>query len=461
MSDFLATLLIMIGIGLFFLIPSAYFGGKIGVTITAIILTTISCYLFVYAIALGKSFSNSNSSMSLNTDMILQFLSITALFTFMAYGSFCFSQIAHGIEGYKIKLLIWGIILLGYPMYLSINNTSNLHNKQRKHYSSNIIIAHAKDFPILIDRIKFFDSKTKKASSIYSRFHENYKKISEIEGITDQNDFMQSHRYYTKSTNTLIPIGFDSFELSWYSVLENKFYKDIFPIDQKKLKVDENYEKQLTISDMLIHILPHGHVDLLKKEHTDYTHITPYFDVAFNAVKGQTLDAIFKTHSQIASLDINSIENLNRDFKNLEKGTVTKLSPEEILSFRSVYPFGIAIEINQKPNEINELKEIKVIDFYLNQYSRSADFLKEINTKPLPSFIRIKILNNKDKRRWVDIMFDKKMLFNQYTTFIETHKEAVTFDVKVNIVDLTKSQIWLKSKDEKIALDNWIITDKF
>ncbi|PHS03135.1 MAG: hypothetical protein COA88_16030 [Kordia sp.] len=461
MSDFLTTLLIMIGIGLLFLIPAAYFGGKMGITITAIILTAISCYLFVYAIALGKSFSNSNSSMSLNMDMILQFLAFIAFYSFMAYGSFCFSQVVHGIEVYKIKLLIWGVILLGYPMYLSISSAYSLHNKQRKHYSSNIIIAHAKDFPILIDRIKFFDSKTKKTSSIYSRFHENYRKVSEIEGLTDQNEFMQSQRYYTKSTHTLIPIGFDSFELSWYSVLENKFYKDIFPIDQKKLKVDENYEKQLTISDLLIHILPSGHVDLLKKEYTDYTHLTPYFDVAFNSVEGQTLDSIFKTHSQIAPLDINSIENLNRDFKNLEKGTVTKLSPEEILSFRSVYPFGIDIEINQKPNEINELKEIEIIDFYLNQYSRSADFLKGINTKPLPSFIRIKILNNKDERRWVDIMFDKKLLFNQYIIFIETHKEEVSFDIKVNIVDLTKSQIWLKSKDEKIALDNWIITNKF
>jgi len=461
MSDFLATLLIMIGIGLLFLIPAAYFGGKMGVTITAIILTAISCYLFIYAIALGKSFSNSNASMRLNTDMILQFLAFAAFYSFMAYGSFCLSQVAHDIEGYKIKLLIWGVILLGYPMYLSISSTYSIYHKQRKHYSSAIIIAHAKDFPILIDRIKFFDSKTKKASSMYARFHENHRKVSEIEGLTDQNECMQSLRYYTKATHTFIPIGFDSFELSWYSVLENKFYKDIFPIDQKMLKVAENYEKQRTISDMLIHILPNGHVDLLKKEYTDYTHVTPYFDVAFKAVEGQTLDAIFKTHSQIAPLDFNSIENLKRDFKNLKKGTVTKLSPEEILSFRSVYPYGIAIEINQKPTEISELKEIKIIDFYLNQYSRSADFLKEINTKPLPSFIRIKIVNNNDERRWIAIMFDKKMLFNQYSAFIETHKEAVYFDIKVNLMDLTKSQIGLKSKNEKIALDNWIITDKF
>ncbi|PCI01166.1 MAG: hypothetical protein COB81_07605 [Flavobacteriaceae bacterium] len=461
MSDFLATLLIMIATGLLFLIPAAYFGGKIGVSITAITLTAISCYLFVYAIALGKSFSNSNSSISLNMDMLLQFLTFTAFYAFMAYGSFCFSQVAHGLEGYKIKLLIWAVLLTGYPMYLSISSAYNLHNRHRKHYSSNIIITHAKDFPILIDRIKFFDSKTKKASSIYSRYHENYRKVSEIEGLTDQYEFMQSQRYYTNLTHTLIPIDFDSFELSWYSVLENKFYKDIFPIDQKKLKVDETYEKQLTISNMLIHILPNGHVDLLKKEYTDYTHLTPYFDVAFNSVEGQTLTSIFKTYSQTAPLDINSIENLKRDFKILKKGTVTKLSPEEILSFRSVYPFGIDIEINKKPNEINELKEIKIIDFYLNQYSRRANFLREINTKPLPSFIKIKILNNKDERRWVAIMFDKKLLFNQYTTFIETPTEEVSFDIKVNIEDLTKSKIWLKSKDKKIALDNWIITDQF
>ncbi len=459
MSDFLATLLIMIGIGLLFLFPAAYFGGTIGVTTSAIILTLITCYLFVYANALGKSFSNSNIAIRLNTDMILKFLTITAFYAFIAYGSFSFSQVAHSVEGYKIKLLIWGIILLGYPMYLSISSAYYLYQTQRKHYSSNIIIAHDKDFPILIDCIKFIDSKRKKTASFCARFHENYRKVSEIEGFTEPYEYMYSQRYYTNSTDTLIPIGFDTFELSWYSVLENKFYKDLFPIDQKKLKVAENYEKQLIISDMLIHILPNGHVDLLKKEYTDYTHLTPYFDVAFNTVEGQTLDSIFKTHSQIAPLDSTSIENLNRDFKILEKGTVTKLSPEEILSFRSLYPFGIAI--NQKPNEINELKDIKIIDFYLNQYSRSADFLKEIITKPLPVLIRIKILNNKDERRWVAIMFDKKLLFNQYTTFIETPKEEVYFDIKVNIEDLTKSKIWLQSKNKKIALDNWMISDQF
>lgn len=459
MSDFLNILLIMIGIGLLFLMPAAYFGGKTGVIITAIILILINFYIYLYAVGLGKSFSNSNFSTPLETEL-LQLLVFTVFYAFMAYGSFCFREVIYGIEGYKIKLLIWSVILLGYPMYLYTTSAYSLYNRNRKHYSSSITITHAKDFPILIDRIKFFDSKSKKASFIYERFQENYKKVSEIEGLTDQNEFMQSQRYYTKLIPTLIPIGFDSFELSWYSVLENKFYKDTFLIDQKKFKISEKYDRQLVISDMLINILPNGHVDLLKRKSTDYIHLFAYFDVAFNDVKGQTLATIFNTHSQIAPLDNNDIKNLNYNFEKLQEETVTKLSLEEILSFRSVYPFGIDIEINKKKNEVNELEDIKIIDFYLNQYTRNADFLKEINTKPLPRFIRIEIVNNKNKRRWVDIMFDKKMLHTQFTTFIKTHKEDVSLAIKINIVDLTKSEIWLKSKDKKIALDNWIITDR-
>lgn len=457
MSDFLTILLIMIGVGLLFLVPAAYFGGKIGITIVTLILTVISCYLLLYAKGLGKSFANSNTPTSLNLEIVLMFLSFAALYAFIGYGSFCLRQVTHGIEGYKIKLLVWFVILIGYPIYLSVSAAISLHNIQKKYYTSDIIITHAIDFPILVDRIKFFNSKTNKASSIFSRYLENYRKVYEIEGLTSKNELMQSLRYYAKLSHTLIPIGFDSFELSWYSVLENKFYKDTFPIDRKKLKVGKNYEGQLTISDMLIHILPNGHVDLLKNEYTDYTHLTPYSKVDFSSVEGQSIDSIWKNHSQVESQYIN-YENLNNDFEKLKKGTVVKLSAEEILSFRSVHSYGIDIEL--KENEVHKIQEIKVIDFYLNQYTRSAKFLRRTNSKPLPSFIRIKHVNNKDERRWVDVMFNKKELLNQFKTFTAIHNEEVYIKIDINVADLNKSKVWLQSKDKKVTLDNWYISER-
>ena len=270
---------------------------------------------------------------------------------------------------------------------------------------------------------------------------------------------MQSHRYYTKLVPALIPITFDAFELSWYSVLEHKFYKDVFPLDQKKLKISKEYEGQMLISNMLINILPNGHVDLLKKVYGENTHIAPYFDVAFTDVTGQSQEDIWKLFTPIGIPEHHK-NNLKRDFANLEAGTRTLLTPEEILSFRSVYPYGIVFKINQKPDEVNALKEIEIIDFYLNKYSRSADFLKEIHTKPLPSFIRIKLLNYKDKRSWIDIAFDKKALFNAYNTFNETHKDAIYFDISVDISDLSKSKIFLKSKDKKTLLQNYRIYER-
>jgi len=459
MSDFLSILLIMIGVGLLFLLPTAYMGGKISLIVVTLVLTGISSYLLIYAKALGSSFANSSTTKSFDFEMLFMFLAFAALYAFIAYGSFCLRQVTYGIEGYKIKLLVWFIILLGYPIYLSVSAAINLHSVQKKHYDSNIIIAHPKDFPILIDRLKFLDSKKNNASSIASRYTENYRKVSEIEGLSYENESMQSQRYYTKLAHTLIPIRFDSFELSWYSVLENKFYRDTFPIDQKKLKIRERNDNQLTISDMLIHILPNGHVDLLKNEYTNYTHLTPYFDVAFSSVEGQSIDSIWKNHSQVGPEYVN-YENLNYDFEKLMKGTAVKLSPEEILSFRSIHSYGIDIELIQKENEVNELQEIEVIDFYLNQYTRSAETLRKINSKPLPSFIEVKRLNNKDKRAWVDIMFDKKELLSQFKTFTAIHNEEVIFKININITDLNKSEVWLQSKDEKVALDNWYISER-
>lgn len=458
-SDHLSTILIMIGAGVLLFIPTAYFGGKVGIVLAFLILTAISCFIFMYAIGLGKSFANSNSPTNWNAKQALPFLAFAIFYAFMGYGSFCLSELAHGAEGYKIQVIVWILILVGYPLISYSRQVYSLYITQIKHYSSTLIIAHPKDFPIQLDQIQFLNSKTKKASYSYSNFYEDYDQIEKTEGLTNQNLLMQSQRYYTKSSPLLIPISFDSFVLSWYSIRENRFYKDCFPLDQNKLKVNQKYGGQMTISNMLIHILPNGNVDLLKSDYSELTHLIPYYDVAFSSVKGQSLDSIWKLFTPTGEPEA-QIETLKNNFEELQKASGTKVSPEEILSFRSVHTYGIDIKINQIQNEINELKEIKVIDFYLNKYIRKVDFLRKINKKPLPSFLKIKILNNKDKRRWIDVLFNKKALLNQYTAFVSQHKDDVSFEIMLDIGNLKKSQIFLKSKNEKLALHSWHITEE-
>lgn len=456
MSDFLVTLLLLIGVGLLFLFPAAYFGNQTGAILTALVLTGVGCFLLVYLEALGRAFGNGNSAIRLSKDLIIPFTGLAALFGFMAYGSYCLGQVIKGIEGYQLKSVIWSAMLVGFPLYLYGSSVFGDYYTKRKHYQTQITLAHPKDFPVLIDRIKFFNSKTKKASLFYFRHNENHQKGAEIEGLSEQNHSKQMNRYYTKLPHTLIPIGFDSFELSWYSVDENKFYRDVFPIDQKKLNIRENYQKQLIISDLLICILPHGNVDLSILGPNDSQHITHYFDIASHDVKGQTLNEIFQSHSQISPLGLKELNLLKADFEQLKKGTVKGLSPEEILSFRKVFTFGMDIHTNQKPNDI---REIEIIDFYLNRYSRTVDFLKEINTKPLPRLIKIGKLNDQNVSSSLDVLFDKKTLYHQYTSFIEYHHQNVRMELELNETDLTKSQIWLKSNDERIALENWTITE--
>ncbi|WP_194766371.1 hypothetical protein [Tamlana sp. I1] len=459
MSDYLSVLLIMMVIGLLLLTPAAYFGGKTALIITWIILTAFSCFVLMYGMALGKSFANSSSPTTFNVEILLLFLSFAALYAFIGYGAFCFSQMAHGVAGYKLKWLVCTLILVGYPSFLLARETYSAYTTKVKNYKTEVIIAHPIDFPIQIDQLRFFNSETNQSSIPYSRFLETDRELSRIEGLNYENEDMQSQRYYRKLAATLIPITFNAFELSWYSVLEHRFYKDVFPLDQKKLKVSKTYEGQMLISDMLINILPNGHVDLLKHSYSNYSHIAPYYDVAFTDVEGQSQEAIWELFTPIGKPEEHK-ENLKRDFAELEANTRTLLTPEEILSFRRVYPYGMTIEINEKPNEINELQEIKIIDFYLNQYTRQVDSLKVISTKPLPSYIEIKLLNDKDERRRIAIAFDKKALFNAYNTFTEIYKDAVYFDISVDIEDLSLSEITLKSKEAKTILQDYRIYER-
>jgi uncharacterized membrane protein YbhN (UPF0104 family) len=78
-------------------------GGKTGLSIASTIL--ISCYILLYALALGRSFGNNNSPIHWNWELIGSFMGIALLYGFLAYSSFCFNKVTRGIDGYKIKLI--------------------------------------------------------------------------------------------------------------------------------------------------------------------------------------------------------------------------------------------------------------------------------------------------------------------------------------------------------------------
>ena len=464
MSDNLTILLFMIGIGLFILIPSSYFGGKIGIIVAASVLTGLTSFLFIWAKAMGKSFANSNAPSTIGGEEIMAFMAIAAAYLFIGYGAFCISQLARGIDGYLIKLVVWTVLVLSYPIYSYSTDAYDSYITKTKQYKTKIILAHPNDFPVLFDDITFYNSKKKKKKVTYStyRFHEDRDIVRNIEGLSDENSSMYAHRYYKRLSATMIPIDFDTFSLSYYSPLENRFYKDYFPLDQKKLRVWQEYEGQMVISDLLINILPGGNVDLLKKEYLETTHTIPYSKVEFVSTEGLNIDSIFKLFTPNESTEPLK-EVLTKRYENLNNGTVSKYSPEEILSFRGVYEYSMNFEILAEENEVYDLKKISTTDFYLNTYLRSAKFLSTAHKMPLPSFFRIKLKSNLDKEngdeKWVGlkILLNKMSLLNQFTAFMAEHQEDVSFDIEINTIDIQKSLVYLKSGDEKILLEDFII----
>ena len=248
------------------------------------------------------------------------------------------------------------------------------------------------------------------------------------------------------------------FELSWYSISENKFYKDTFSLDQQKLKVRQEYSGQMMISDLLINILPNGNADLLINKDSSRDHLLHYRKVDFTSVENKSLDEIFKLFDQ-KKLSESRIERLKENHEKLIKNTTSLLSAEEILNFRSVHSYAIDVEIKQKEGERNQIKEIKVIDMYLNKYSRSADFLKEIHEKPLPSFIEVQILNNKESRRYIKIVFDRKALLNQFNTFESKSKGDLTLGILIDAEKVSRSKIHLKSRSKRVVLTHWRVIE--
>ena len=483
-SDSSLILLTMLFFANLILLPSGYFGGKVGLVVAAIVLTAITAFLYIYMLALGKSFANGNSNSTIDIKHIISFIAFACFYAFMAYGAFMISQMLKGEASYGWQIIGWLVVCLSFPLFdysQSYYGIYSYHQEQKKYYSTDITIAHPKNFPILIDQLNFINSKGKTSSSTSltknAELYRDDQYVKRFEGIDVESNenlrYLQSHLFYSigpdptpsnsRSTSNYsrardwrIPTNFDAFELSWYSVADKKFYKDTFPLDQKKLDIKDKYGGGREINDLLINILPTGHVDLLKRKSGDLLHTIPYWDIAFTQLESEDLTEIL-THFSTQNLTGKYLEMLTDTYAKALITITEGHEPNEVLKFRSVQPFGIDIKFKESQSSLYELRRIEVIDFYLNEYARSAKTLKKVHTLALPSHFEINFADKNNDWSEINIAFDKASLFEQFNHFKEKNTGDIYFDVTLDKDNLRETEVVFKANESTSKITGWEI----
>ena len=456
LSDNSTVFLIMVMVASFIFFPTAYFGGKKSLIIAVCILTGFTAFVYLYALGLGRSFANSNASGAIDSSQLIMFVLFTCFYLIMAYGHYILVQTIKGEGSYGVQLLIWLCLCFAYPVfdYASQSYKYNQYlEEQKKYYEAKIIIAHPIKFPVLIDNIRFLNAQSGSTSVMDDAFYRDDEEryvydFERLRGESEEN--LKEHVYYAISNperNHLkvplkVPVDFDAFELSWYSIADKKFYKDVFSLTQNKLEISERYGTNAKrINTLLINILPTGQVDLLKREGSDVVHTAPYSDVAYTDVESHVLSDIL-TYFTTKNFNEKQLEELTETYQKAQNDTVDH-DPDEVLRYRTVQPYGIDVKLDESQSDLYKLKKLTVIDFYLGQYRRNVNTFQNVHKLPLPSHLRIGM---KDQTK-INIAFDKASLFEQFMVFRAENEGELYFEVILNKDNLALTTVALRVND--------------
>jgi len=463
-SDFLFTVLVVTAIGLLLLVPATFWGGKVGVIVAIALLMLGSWFLYAWGTGLGRSFANAPPVVNAGLDwsMLLVMLKLLLFYSFLAYGVWHLCQTIKTDEKSYVVLSLWFAVLIGLPASLYGHQTYQLYVKQIKHYATSIIVTHAKTMPLIIDQLTFIDLSNDERLIVSLRL-DNTENIAErFEALAPEalaintedssgSNVSAQQNYYTHYQDIYVPAGFDQFELSWYSILEQRFYKDSFAVVRKKLSIKRDFTGQTKMSDLIINIWPQGHVDLLKQEQGERTHLNQYRDVAYKEIKleQKLLADVFGTNHQKSRL-ISQISQAKQQFEQTDNN---QDSLNEQLKLRQFYDWGLTVNVLNETEHSYQVKAITVADVFLRSYSRRVTGLKVTEQQPLPNRLVFELSDNNDKEIKLQLVLDPMVLQALVQRGMKDGEGEFQLEVNIDINSLDSSEVFIIEAGRRVRLN--------
>lgn len=240
---------------LIFKMPGAIFG--------SLLLSGICSFIYAYAKSFGKA--------DISAGYLAIALVLTILFfSFISYGlleintyfaSGTINKWGTSIWFAVITLVPFGLFSAHYiPQAYNIINFINM----------DLDITYHNSYPIYIEEVKFINSKNK-SESILGRLygtskksvmlkHQDLEKMSLKEKLNAELMTMSSYSSKFSFQNpSQIPVGADGFIISWYSLIEDRYYSDTFPFPLEKFDSGiVRANAQRFIHHPTVHLIPNG-----------------------------------------------------------------------------------------------------------------------------------------------------------------------------------------------------------
>lgn len=419
------------------LTPSSYIFGPKGLIATSIVLTLACSFFYIWMLAMGSAFSNSNTSQSITAEHLLSGLLLASYFAFLSLGIHYLCEWFKGNSDFKMFLFPWLALLFLVPIANYAYSTYALNKRFYNFFETTIIIAMPKDLSIIVDELSVISSD----KNITTTF--NVGAINRGHGL-DQED-QQYRNFVASRADILIPSNTHSIALSWYSLTEKKYYKDTFSVFMDKLEVSTNYNydrygvkrnAQSQIEDIIIQLQVDGNAGIYKYRYQERINLMNYFEIEFTNIEDEKMQSL----------------NLEFEQQNDKNPSVFK---HALLSSRRVFDYSKPLEYHLQFAGFSEALQLDIRDLNFNRFQRSEKFMANTHKIALPEIIKIKY--NRETRAYLILVFDRKEIFKAVEDL--KAETEVTIFITANTNNASLKSITISGSGQTIELKKWHIRD--
>lgn len=437
-----ALLAALITYGLFY-----FFGFTAGIIFNVVISWCV--YFFMYY------FGKSNTGITF--DFLLGVACISGVLLFVDYGVYALVVYQKTGMFNKLYFQLWLCVLFGIPIsyYAFRHGSYYLAEKSMatEYLRVPLKIRHDRELLMYIDNIQFVNASRRTMSDIKLEKPNCFYSESELNKMDSSN-----RNYYLVESiyNEMIhmPFGADSLLMSWYSVIEDKYYDIELPFPFEKLTIEQ--EKYPTnVSKVLrgkktkrlnLHIHANGGIRLFNDDMVliDLEENIP--TVISEEVRNEKIDLHRQSHDYYSN---------PKAFLNLiEKIKTSGGIEERFLIQNKLIPWRMTISGLRGNNYLD------VDDVSFSEYKNEIAEMEIDKLRFLPKKIGI-VYRGNYLYDWLTLIINSQKLFQSIQKLTDGNDEvAVRFDLNFENGDETDLQFRIIANDKSILFNDWEIQVK-
>lgn len=238
-------------------VDPVYFSGEIFFPVGLLFVAALISYFLLYFIGLGFAvFFNAalawcgyfffyyygRSRTGISVEFLFGVIMITALLLFVDYGVYALVTYQKTGNFNGLYFSIWLVVLLGTPLAYYTHYFGSHYYKQvnlaSTYFKATFSVYHDRELLMYIDSIAFVNSSKHMISDIKLENNICFYSEEELSEMETQTKYYHLNK---SAFSGLIHIPFDAdrFQISWFSIVEDRYYKIDVPFLMDKLEIEE------------------------------------------------------------------------------------------------------------------------------------------------------------------------------------------------------------------------------